>query len=55
MDSLRKFGGIAGFPKVNESEYDCFNTGHSSTSISAAMGIAKARDIKKKDYKPCIY
>ena len=38
--------GIAGFPKTNESETDCFNTGHSSTSISAALGMARARDIK---------
>lgn len=45
FDSLRKFNGLSGFPKVEESEYDCFNTGHSSTSVSAALGIAKARDI----------
>lgn len=42
FSSLRKFGGMAGFPKTNESEYDSFNTGHSSTSISAALGFAKA-------------
>jgi 1-deoxy-D-xylulose-5-phosphate synthase len=48
--SLRKFKGISGFPKTLESATDCFNTGHSSTSISAAMGFAKARDIKKKNY-----
>lgn len=48
--SLRKTGGLAGFPKTTESEYDCFNTGHSSTSISAALGMAKARDIKKEDH-----
>ena len=40
--SLRQRGGIAGFPKTNESEYDAFNTGHSSTSISAAIGIMRA-------------
>lgn len=51
MSSLRKFGGISGFPKTSESEYDCFNTGHSSTSISAALGMARARDIKNEDYK----
>ena len=46
LKTLRKLGGIAGFPKRNESEADCFNTGHSSTSISAALGIARARDLK---------
>lgn len=50
FDSMRKFGGLSGFPKVNESPHDIFNTGHSSTSISAALGIAKARDIKKEKY-----
>ncbi len=48
--SLRKFGGISGFPNVLESKTDAFNTGHSSTSISAAMGYASARDIYHKDY-----
>lgn len=48
MKNIRKLNGIAGFPKTNESKYDSFNTGHSSTSISAAMGMAKARDIKKQ-------
>ncbi|MHB8063064.1 MAG: 1-deoxy-D-xylulose-5-phosphate synthase N-terminal domain-containing protein, partial [Ruminiclostridium sp.] len=42
--------GLAGFPKTCESEHDCFNTGHSSTSISAALGIARARDLKKENY-----
>ena len=50
LKTLRKFKGISGFPKTSESFTDCFNTGHSSTSISAAMGIAQARDLKKKDY-----
>ena len=50
LKNIRKINGISGFPKICESETDCFNTGHSSTSISAAMGMAKARDIKKKDY-----
>ena len=50
IKTLRKLNGISGFPKISESETDCFNTGHSSTSISAAMGMAKARDIAKKDY-----
>lgn len=49
LKTLRKLDGIAGFPKTNESETDCFNTGHSSTSISAALGMARARDIKKED------
>ena len=49
MNSLRKRNGIAGFPKREESEYDTFNTGHSSTSISAALGMARARDIKKEN------
>lgn len=44
--TLRQLDGMSGFPKRNESEYDCFNTGHSSTSISAAMGMAAARDLK---------
>lgn len=50
MPGLRQFGGISGFPKFEESPYDAFNTGHSSTSISAALGIALARDIAKEDY-----
>ena len=49
IDTLRQLGGIAGFPKTKESEYDSFNTGHSSTSISVALGMARARDIEKKD------
>ena len=48
MDTLRQLDGIAGFPKTSESEYDCFDTGHSSTSISVAMGMARARDIRKE-------
>lgn len=51
LDSLRKMGGIAGFPKTNESIYDNFNTGHSSTSISVALGMARARDIKEENHK----
>ena len=49
--TLRQYKGIAGFPKREESAHDSFNTGHSSTSISAALGIAKARDLKKENYK----
>jgi 1-deoxy-D-xylulose-5-phosphate synthase len=48
--TLRQLNGISGFPKVNESIHDCFNTGHSSTSISAALGVARARDIKGENY-----
>lgn len=44
FDSLRTFGGISGFPKCVESEYDCFEVGHASTAISAALGMARARD-----------
>jgi len=47
---LRQFGGMSGFPKRCESDHDCFETGHSSTSISAAVGLAKARDLKKQDH-----
>ena len=49
LKNIRKLNGIAGFPKTNENEADCFNTGHSSTSISAALGMARARDIKKEN------
>lgn len=41
LETLRQFGGIAGFPKVSESKYDVFNTGHSSTSVSAALGLSE--------------
>ncbi len=51
MPTLRQFGGIAGFPRNTESECDSFDTGHSSTSISVALGMATARDLKKeKEY-----
>ncbi len=51
FDTLRQRDGISGFPRVSESSYDAFDTGHSSTSISAAMGIARARDLEgKKNY-----
>ena len=49
MKTLRSLNGIAGFPKTKESIYDDFNTGHSSTSISAALGMARARDLNNKD------
>ena len=51
FDTLRQFGGLSGFPKRSESPCDCFNTGHSSTSISAGLGFAQARDILGEDYK----
>lgn len=50
MNTIRQYKGLAGFPKTCESEYDAFNTGHSSTSISVATGMARARDILKEDY-----
>jgi 1-deoxy-D-xylulose-5-phosphate synthase len=43
MSTLRQLGGISGFPRRDESEYDAFGTAHSSTSISAALGMAVAR------------
>ena len=49
FDSLRSFGGMSGFPKRRESEHDPFETGHSSTSLSAAMGFAVARDLNGQD------
>ena len=51
FDTLRKYGGMSGFPKRKESDCDCFDTGHSSTSISAGLGYALARQIKGEDYK----
>lgn len=48
--TLRQYKGISGFPKIEESDYDAFNTGHSGTSISAALGLAKARDAKKEKH-----
>lgn len=50
FSTLRKKGGLAGFPKRSESEYDSYNTGHAGTSISAALGMAKARDLAGDDY-----
>lgn len=49
ISTLRQLNGIAGFPKAKESEYDSFDTGHSSTSISAALGMARARDLQNKE------
>ena len=50
LKTVRKLGGLSGFPKRSESVHDIFETGHSSTSISAALGIAKARDLSGEDY-----
>ena len=50
FDDLRQFGGMSGFPKRKESPYDAFDTGHSSTSISAGLGIAQAREITGEEY-----
>lgn len=51
FDELRKYGGMSGFPKRQESDCDSFQTGHSSTSISAGLGYAQAREIMGEDYK----
>ena len=51
FEHLRQFGGMSGFPKQSESDCDAFDTGHSSTSIRVALGLAKARDLKKQDHK----
>ncbi len=53
FSKLRKLDGMSGFPKSIESESDCFNTGHSSTSISAALGFAIARDLRGTKEKVC--
>lgn len=51
FDGLRKYGGMSGFPKRKESACDSFDTGHSSTSVSAGLGYALAREITGEDYK----
>ncbi len=53
METIRSLDGLSGFPKTSESEADSFNTGHSSTSVSAALGMCRARDIKGEDYRVC--
>lgn len=50
FNTLRQFGGVSGFPKRAESAYDCFDTGHSSTSVSAALGMARARDLSAANH-----
>ena len=51
LDTIRQYGGLCGFLALNESEYDAFGAGHASTSISAAFGIASAREHNNEDYK----
>lgn len=51
FDTIRKFGGLSGFPKMNESPFDVYNTGHSSTSLSLAIGEAVGRDMQNQNYK----
>jgi len=51
FSTIRQYGGLSGFPSRNESEYDAFTTGHAGTSISAAMGMALARDLSKSKYE----
>lgn len=55
FSTLRKSGGISGFPKREESVYDCYDTGHAGTSLSAAIGLAKARDLQKQDHAVIAY
>ncbi len=50
LSTIRTYGGISGFPRRKESKYDFFDSGHASNSISAALGMARARDLDKKDY-----
>lgn len=51
FETLRQYGGMSGFPKREESKADCFETGHSSTSVSAAVGMARARDMSNEKYR----
>ena len=55
FSKLRKAGGISGFPKRTESEYDCYDTGHAGTSVSAAIGLAKARDLQNQKHEVIAY
>jgi 1-deoxy-D-xylulose-5-phosphate synthase len=55
FETLRKEGGLGGFPRIEESEYDCFGTGHASTAISAALGMACARDLRGGNKKVIAY
>ena len=51
LDTLRQYGGVAGFPKPNESVHDAFIAGHASNSVAVALGMARARDMLGEDYK----
>ncbi|MEQ8820202.1 MAG: 1-deoxy-D-xylulose-5-phosphate synthase [Sumerlaeia bacterium] len=51
FETIRQYNGLSGFLKRKESEYDCFGAGHASTSLSAALGIATARDLKEEDFR----
>ncbi len=51
FDSLRQKGGLSGFPKISESEYDTFNAGHAGTSLSLALGLALAKDINEENFE----
>ena len=51
FENLRKFHGMSGFPKRKESDCDAFDTGHSSTSISAGLGYVRARELKGEDFR----
>lgn len=51
MAGLRCYQGLAGFPKCEESQHDAYETGHASTAISAALGLARARDLKKENHR----
>lgn len=55
FSTIRQYGGLSGFPKPNESECDAFVAGHASTSVSAALGIARARDLLGEDYNVCAF
>lgn len=55
FSTIRQYGGISGFPKPNESDCDAFVAGHASTSISAALGLARARDLLGEDYNVCAF
>lgn len=55
FSTLRQEGGISGFPKRTESVYDCYDTGHAGTSVSAAIGLAKARDLRGENHEVIAY
>ena len=55
FSTLRQAGGISGFPKRTESEYDCYDTGHAGTSVSAAIGLGKARDLRGENHAVIAY